>query len=113
MFEVPEGVVGASWSITSHGRGHRVNEVKKGTYLIEHVATGRCIVGSSANVSKEVDGIVKQIKALKYPKKLFNSLFKLDQDIRIFEYPTKTLKLAKETEKHIRQTIYPKYLLLN
>lgn len=113
MFNLPENTTTVTWSSTEHGRGHRLQEVLLGGFLIDHIATGRSIVGFSKNVSKDVDIHIQKIKTGKHEIKFLNSLCKDDSDLKIYEFPTNTLKAAKEIESTIISTMHPKYLLIN
>lgn len=113
MFNLPDNVKTITWSSTVHGRGHRLEETKVGCFLIDHIATGRSIVMTDSNVSKKVDQMIDKIKTGKSEFKLFNTLCKDDSDLKIYEFPTRTLKDAKQIEGQIRATIQPRYLLLN
>lgn len=113
MFIVPEGVRCMTWSHTTHGRGKRNDDVQIGCYVVEHIPTGKFIVGSSKTVSQEVDGLIEALWGGTHQSKAFNKLCSLDPDLKLYEYPTKTLKHAKDIEKAIRRTVLPVYLLLN
>lgn len=104
---------GASWSHTTWGRGKRAEEVGLGCYVVEHIATGKFIVGVSNQVSKDVDKLIQLIDSGKYSNKAMLELCARDPDLRLLEYPCMNLKQARQVEKAIRSTVVPKYLLLN
>lgn len=103
----------ATWSHTSYGRGKRVEEVKVGCFVVEHIATGKFLVETSKTVSKDVDKVIELIKKGELLNKAFLKLCQLDPDVKLYEYAAADLKAAKRIEADIRKTAYPKYLLLN
>jgi hypothetical protein len=114
MFLEPlSGDARSVWSSTDAGRGKRPYEVKVGCYVIEHIATGNLFTGHSKAVSKDIDKQIKQLHAGKHPNHKLTSIFKLDHDLKLYEYPTKSLTKAKALEKEIRESVKPKYLLRN
>ncbi len=103
---------GSTWSHTIHGRGKRLDEVKTGCYLVEHIATGKLITGTSDQVSRDVDRIIQAVHAGTYPCPALLKLCAHDPDLKLYEYPTGSLKEAKAIERQVRATLDPAYLLL-
>jgi hypothetical protein len=103
----------ATWTFSPGGRGKRSEPVSVGCYVIEHVATGKLITGVSESVSNDVDLTLLAISDQSLRNKKFVKLCVLDPDVRLYEYPTKTLRQAKQIEKEIRSSTTPHYLLLN
>lgn len=106
-------VKGAAWSRTTTHRGKRVEQVTVGCYVMEHIATGKVITGSGMDISREIDKIIADLDSGKYSNKKFRKPCELDPDLRMYEYPCKTLKQAKKTEADIRRGVSPTYLLVN
>ena len=102
---------GYSWSKTTSGRGKRVSEVKSGLWIVEHISTGKFIIGSCGNVSKEVDKQIELLIAGKHPNKKLTKLFEIDPDLKLYEVPMDGK--AKVLEREIRANTTPQYLLLN
>jgi hypothetical protein len=102
-----------TWSSTVHGRGKRSEVVTNGVYVVEHLSTGKYIVGCSKTVSADVDKHITALKAERHACKAFNKLCHLDSDLRLLEFPTKTAKESKILETRIRKTTVPQYLILN
>ncbi|AEH03751.1 endonuclease [Pseudomonas phage PhiPA3] len=103
------------WSSTTHGRGKRKEIVTTGAYCVVHVGTGKFIVGTSKNVSTEVDRLIVEIKSgrSKWPK--FNKLVSGEpenSDLELLEFPA-NMKDAKAIEARIRKAVVPSWLLLN
>lgn len=101
------------WSRTSSGRGKRAAEVKNGLYIIEHISTGRMIVGVSSHVSKEVDKQLAQLSKGKHENRLFAKLIEMDMDVKLHEVPTKNSKEADKLLDQVVSTTYPDYLNTN
>lgn len=101
-----------SWSRTTAGRGKRTVSVTTGCYLVEHISTGKYLSGVSNNVSADVDRLITSIDSKKSPSKAMHGLCNLDSDIRLIEFPTKSLKIAKQVLEGIRNTTEPQYLIL-
>lgn len=102
-----------TWSYTSAGRGKRNIPTRVGFFVIEHIATGKLVVGHSRQVSEEVD---KQIQALQTGKHICKAMCKqveMDMDLRLYEYPAVSIASAKDRVKAIKKSVYPEYLLLN
>lgn len=107
---------GISWSRTGHGRGKRAEQTLIGCFVLEHISTGKIVVGTSRSVSRDVDGLLKElsdVKAASKSNKPFAKLCALDADIKIYEYTAKNLSEARRIEKEVRETVTPRYLLLN
>lgn len=102
-----------TWSYTSAGRGKRSTSTRLGFFVIEHIATGKLVVGHSKHVSMEVD---KQISALltgTHPCKAMCRQVAMDMDLKLYEYPAVGIGNAKDFVKAIKKSVYPEYLLLN
>lgn len=92
--------------------GKKTDEVKSGCFVIEHVPTGRIIAGASSKVSADVETHLQKLEREKHPNALMNSLCQRERDLRVHEYPTKTVKEAKAVLKEIKDSVEPKYLFL-
>lgn len=106
-----EGVVKWLHNPTSR-RGKRLEDVGPGCFVLEHDATGRFYVGESNNVSAEVDKQLAQLAKGGHPCKLLNRLYERDDIIRVFEYPTKSMKERKTLMKSIVAAATAPYLYL-
>lgn len=104
---------GIAWSRTVHGRGFRPEETKVGYYVIEHIATGKLVTGHSAKVSEDLDKIFDQLMAKAYPNKKLQAQYDSDMDLKIHEFRSTSIKAAKKSEATLRETVTPRYLLLN
>lgn len=111
---------GNLWTHSSSVKGGRRELVKKGVYVIDHKATGRFIVGTAVDVSKEVDRLMGQLANGKFPIKHLQRQYtdELQRENRqpvflITEYPLKSDKDIKKTLKEIRETNTAPYCLLN
>lgn len=104
-------------------RGGRRDPVAKGVWVIDHRPTGRFMIGSSNNVSKDVDKMLDQLEKGKFPNKLMQQLFdkpdnrKSDEHPRppmtIIEYPLVNDKEIQMTLAEIRNSNTTPYCLLN
>lgn len=103
----------ATWTRTSTHRGKRAETVSVGCYVIEHIATGKIITGASTALNLDIDKIITDLGTGKYSNKKFRKPCELDSDLKMYEYPCKTLKQAKKLEKEIRASVVPTYLLVN
>lgn len=86
--------------------GKKTEEVKVGCLVIEHVPTGKFIAIASKSVSDDAT------KLLMDSGRQMNALRKFDDDLRVLEYPTKTVKQAQAVLKEIQDSVEPKYLFL-
>lgn len=111
MFETT--AKGSTWSRTSFGRGKRLEPVTTGCYVIEHICTGKLFTGVSASVSNDVDLHLLTIGDGTTRLKKFVKLCVNDSDLKLYEYPTTSLKAAKKLEQEIRASVSPTYLLMN
>lgn len=115
---------GNQWTHSSSIKGGRRENVKKGVYVIEHRDSGRFIMGSSNDVSKDVDKHLGLLSSEKHPNHFFQNLH--DQEINrdekgrtkiatfvVIEYPLKNDKDIKKTLNEIRETNTAPYCLLN
>ena len=109
---IPEAP-GFAWSRTVHGRGFRPEETKVGYYVIEHLATGKLVTGISATVSNDLDKIFVALTNGTFANKKLQAQYNSDVDLKIYEYRSTSLKAAKKSEAAIRETVSPRYLLLN
>lgn len=107
-------------SQTAKGKGGRRDLVKKGVYVIDHRNTGRFVIGTSNDVSKEVDKQLSQLANGKYPIKLMQQLYNRSDDDKgnpppmvVIEYPLRNDKEIKLTLQEIRNTNTTPYCLLN
>lgn len=101
-------------------KGGRRDVVRKGVYVIDHRPTGRFIIGSSSDVSKEVDKQLTQLLKGSHPQKLMQRLYQMADDKQgnpppmvIIEYPLDNDRDIKRTLKEIRETNTTDYCLLN
>lgn len=111
---------GNQWTHSSSIKGGRREIVKKGVWVIDHRNTGRFIMGSSADVSKEVDKQMALLAKGKFPIKHLQRQYNEEQQREgrqptfvIIEYPLKSDKDIKKTLKEIRETNTAPYCLLN
>jgi hypothetical protein len=111
MFQVEAKA--ATWSHTTWGRGKRVVDVGVGCFMIEHIATGKYVIGVSQQVSRDVDTLIKSILEGRYANKTMVKLCTMDPDLRLLEFATANLRDARKLEKEIRATTEPQYLILN
>lgn len=94
-------------------RGGRTQDVKKGVYIIDHKPTGRFIVGSSDDVSKEVDNHIEQLVRGSHGTKHLQRQYGGESYLIITEIPTGSDKDIKRTIKEIRETNTADYCLLD
>lgn len=111
---------GNLWTHSTSGKGGRRDIVKKGVYVIDHRPTGRFVIGSANDVSKEVDKQLKLLEQGKFPIKLMQKLYDTPDGkhgerppMTIIEYPLNSDKDIKTTLKEIRTTNTTTYCLLN
>lgn len=104
---------GIAWSRTVHGRGFRPEPTKVGYYVIEHIATGKLVTGHSANVSGDLDKIFEHLVAGTCSNKKLQAQYNSDMDLKIHEFRSTSIKAAKKSEVALRETVTPRYLLLN
>ena len=97
-------IKGYTWSRTTAGRGKRKETVTAGCWLLEHISTGKFIIGSSPQVSQEIG---------KHPNKKLSKLVNMDPDLMAIEIPMASQPKAKKLEREIRVNVNPEYLLLN
>jgi hypothetical protein len=107
MFEVK--AEGSSYSSTST---RSVKEVEKGCYVLEHVSTGKVIVGVSEHVTVEVNRNLDSLYGETHNNKHLNEVCKRDPELRVHVYPTKTVRQAEKLAKEIKDSVEPKYLFL-
>lgn len=110
---------GNTWTHSQSGKGGRKELVKKGVWVLDHRPTGRFIIGTSNDVSKEIDKQLKQLEQGKFPHKLMQQLFDTPEGNKgerpamvIVEYPLNSEKDIKRTLKEIRETNSTDYCLL-
>lgn len=104
---------GATWTRTANHRGKRAEIVTVGCYVIEHIATGKLMTGVGMSIDVDINASVDALCRGDHSNKRFRKLCQLDSDLKIYEYPCKTLKHAKKLEKEIRASVVPTYLLVN
>ncbi len=85
-----------SWLHSTSTRSKRTVIVKEGCLVLEHEPTGRFYVTESLTVSDEADSQLKLLVLGKHPSKLFNGIYKLDGDVRVFEYECKAKAARKK-----------------
>lgn len=114
MFE-PQGE-GFHWTFNPFSKGRlkgRLQSVKIGYYVIEHVATGKLMTYSSKNVSESVDLELGFLFDDKHSCRSFCKLLQGDSELRVYEYPTASIKDAKRRLKSLEESISPSYLFMN
>lgn len=89
--------------------------VKKGSYCIDHVATGKRLLGYSSNLDKEIDRQLMMLSNGKHPSKKMQQQFDADDELLIFIYPATSMSTAKSDHSNQKKAIpdYYSYLLLN
>lgn len=110
---VPTALIGKPQKTMDQARGGRSVLVKKGVYVIDHKPTGRFIVGTSDNVSKDVDKHLKALGTGKHPTKLMQDLYIKESYMQITEIPLANDKGIKETLREIRDSNTAYYCLLD
>lgn len=114
---------GNLWTHSNSPKGGRRETVKKGVYVIDHRNTGKFIMGSSNDVSKEVDKHLALLAKGKHPVKRLQNQFNEEIQrsdkagttlavMQIIEFPTNSEKEIKRTLKEIRETNTAPYCLL-
>lgn len=88
-------------------------DTKLGVYVIEHIATGKILVGQSKTVSQDVDMQIQQLMAGRHPNRLMNIQVSMDFDLKLHEYTALSATNAKDMVRQIKASVEPKYLLLN
>lgn len=96
----------------AQARGGRSSDTKKGVYVIDHKPTGKFIVGSSDNVSKEVDKQIKMLESGQHPTKQLQRQYTGETYLTVFEIPANSDKDIKRTLKEIRESNDTQYCLL-
>ncbi|ABY63149.1 endonuclease [Pseudomonas phage 201phi2-1] len=111
---------GNQWTHSSSIKGGRREIVKKGVYVIDHRNTGKFIVGTSSDVSKEVDKHMTLLAKGKSPIKQLQQQYieEAQRENRqpvfvVIEYALNSDKDIKRTLKEIRETNTTPYCLLN
>lgn len=111
---------GNLWTHSSSIKGGRREQVKKGVFVIDHRNSGRFIIGTSPDVSKEVDKQMALLAKGKFPNKHLQRQYDFEKQREerqpafvIIEYPLKSDKDIKKTLKEIRETNTAPYCLLN
>lgn len=93
-------------------RGGRTVDVKRGVYVIDHKPTGRFIIGTSENVSKDVDKQLKALAGNKHSMKRLQSNYSSEPYLQITEIPARNEKELKQIIQEIRDTNTTEYCLL-
>lgn len=112
MFESPHPTA-CTWSATRHGRGKRAVTTALGYYVIEHIATGKCVVATAKQVSDDVDRQLQKLLAGKHDNRALNILVAMDMDLKLYEYACPSLAMAKDGVRAVKNSLTPTYLLLN
>lgn len=102
-------VKGSSYSASS---GKKTDEVKTGCFVIEHIGTGKFIAAASATASVDASKAIQALHADQHPNKPMQGVCHKDGEVRVYEYPTKTVKQAEAVLKEIQNSVEPKYLFL-
>lgn len=110
---------GNTWTHSFTGKGGRREPVKKGVWVLDHRPTGRFMIGTSNDVSREIDKQLQQLETGKFPNKLMQRLYDTPADkhgnkpaMVIVEFPLNSEKEIKRTLKEIRETNTTDYCLL-
>lgn len=80
---------------------------------MEHVSTGKIVVGVSEQVTVEVATNLDNLYGETHQNKHLNEVCKRDPEVRVHVYPTKTVQQAEKLAKEIENSVEPKYLLLS
>lgn len=90
-------------------------EMTKASYCIDHVPTGKRLLGYSSNVDKEVDRQLRLLSTGKHPSRKMQKLFDAEDEMVVYLYPAKTNSIAKKESLEQRKAIpdYNSHLLLN
>jgi hypothetical protein len=112
MFEPPHKPT-CTWTYDVEGRGYRREITELGFYVIEHVATGKIIVGYSKRVSADVDEQIAALMGARHPNKRMTKLVESDLELKLLEYPAFSIQAAKDAVRKIKRTVTPTYLLMN
>lgn len=104
-----------TWSHTYWGRGSRSVVTELGFYVIEHIATGKCIVAYSRRVSHDVDQQIEALLKGTHPNRYMQKVASMEDgaEFRLHEYPAVSVPAAKDACRKIKLTVTPAYLLLN
>lgn len=100
-----------SWGNVSRRRATPV--VKTGCFVLEHVPTGKLYTGTSLRVSDETRVLMEDLRNERFLNHAFLGSAKLELDIRVYEYPAKSMKEARALESAIQASVSPNYLLTN
>lgn len=77
------------WVRSPSGKSFRTVNVKEGMFILIHRNTGNFIVGTSKEVSIEVDKQIALLDSNKHKIKSFNKLLEFDNQLEILEFHTK------------------------
>lgn len=94
-------------------RGARSTLVTQGVFIIDHLSTGKFIIGTSRTVSADIDKQMALLRAGKHPNVKLQRQYTHDQDLRLIEVPAADAKNAKQIEARIRSSNTTDYCLLN
>lgn len=94
-------------------KGARATMVTQGVFVIDHISTGRFIIGNSRTVSAEIDRHIDALNRGGHPVKALQLQFNRCPDIRLIEIPATSAKHAKQIEAKIRASNTTDYCLLN
>uniref|UniRef100_A0AB39CCD4 Endonuclease n=1 Tax=Pseudomonas phage RVTF4 TaxID=3236931 RepID=A0AB39CCD4_9VIRU len=122
MYEIPP-ITKHVWSSTHRilkngdmvpNNGERSTLVTQGVYVIDHIPTGKFIIGQSRTVSAEVDKHIALLKTGRHPNKILQRQYSgYNMDLRMIEIPASNSKEAKKIEAQIRASNTTDYCLLN
>lgn len=82
-------------------------------YVLEHVATGKCFIGSTKDVKRCLAKHREELKKGTHELRSLLELYKRDPQIREKVHLTDTLTEAKRIEKQLIDEMGDSYLLLN
>lgn len=109
---VPIALNGKKQKSMDQAKGGRSVVVNKGVYVIDHKPTGRFIVGSSNNVSKDVDKHIATLMKGKHQTKLLQEQYLKESYLQITEISVDSDRAIKKTIQEIRETNTADYCLL-
>jgi len=94
-------------------KGARASLVTQGVFIVDHLPTGRFIIGTSRTVSAEVDKNIDALIRGTHPNRMLQKQYNHGPDLRLIEIPARSAKEAKQIEAKIRKSNTTDYCLLN
>lgn len=111
-YGVATALIGKPQKRPDQARGGRTSITKKGVFVIDHKPTGRFIIGSADQVSKEVDKHLKALNSGKHGVKLLQANYIREPYLQITEIPANSDKEVKQILREIHETNTTDYCLL-